>query len=161
MHERDIPATSRFMFWCIVPFLVPTVVLCSFMARPPEPVGWILLGVFNLLCLSLFLGLWDAVRFWWCWRAIGGIVAGGYLAYLVTMVVQGHWFDDEGKSTANALNALMGLVAFGYPGFMWAAFGRFTWKADSEGKDFCDDVFNVDDADAEMEVELDAIEKAV
>ena len=43
----------------------------------------------------------------------------------------GEWFGDGRRSSATALNAVIGLVVFGYPGFMYAVFGRFTWRPET------------------------------
>jgi len=59
---------------------------------------------------------------------VGAIVFAGYLVYLVSMLVAGQLFGDMRRSAASALNALIGLVVFGYPGLMYAVFGRFTWR---------------------------------
>lgn len=123
------------MFWCIAPFLLATLVLLPLLARPPEPTGWIVLGVFELLCLCVFLGFWNPDQFWWCWRAVGAIVFGGYLTYLISTVASGQWFGDGRRSATTAINALIGLCVFGYPGFMYAVFGRFTWQPVPEPDD--------------------------
>ena len=133
------------MFWCTAPFLVATIVLLPLLARPAEPTGWVILGVFVLLCLFVLIGLWDAERFWWCWRVVGGIVAGGYFAYLVAMITEGQWFGDGRRSSANAFNALLGLIVFGYPGFMYAVFGRLSWKLEPEYDDFTDEFTDADE----------------
>ena len=52
--------------------------------------------------------------------------------YLIEMVLSGQWFGNGRRSSATAINALIGLIMFGYPGFMYALFGRFTWRAESE-----------------------------
>lgn len=132
MRVEDLPPPSRFMFLCIAPFLVATIVLLPLLARPPEPAGWVMLGIVVLLCLFVLVGLYDAERYWWCWRAVGGIIAGGYLAYLIAMIAEGVWLGDGRRSSATAFNALLGLIIFGYPGFMWAVFGRFSWREEPE-----------------------------
>ena len=137
------------MFWCIAPFLVATIVLLPLLARPPEPTGWVILAVLDLLGLFVLLGLWNAERFWWCWRAVGGIVAGAYLAYLVSTIAQGQWFGDGRRSSATAFNALLGLVVFGYPGFMYAVFGRFSWKPETEYDDPTDGFTDPDEMETE------------
>lgn len=54
-----------------------------------------------------------------------------YVAYLVSMVMSGQWVGVG----PTALKALIGLVAFGYPGFMFAVFGRLTWRPETEPED--------------------------
>ncbi|MHB1036994.1 MAG: hypothetical protein ACYC35_13845 [Pirellulales bacterium] len=34
---------------------------------------------------------------------------------------------------------LLGFIAFGYPGFMYAVFGRFTWRSEVEREDELDE----------------------
>lgn len=135
------------MFWCTAPFLLATVFLLPLLARSPEPTGWVILGVVVLLCVCVLLGLWNAERFCWCWRAVGGIVAGSYLAYLISMIAAGDWFGDGRRSSATAFNALVGLIVFGYPGFMYAVFGRFTWKPEPEFGDYTDEFSELDEMD--------------
>ena len=149
MRVQDLPPPSRFMFWCTAPFLVATIVLLPLLARPPEPTGWVILGAFVLLCLFVLIGLWNAERFWWCWRAVGGIIAGGYLAYLIAMIAEGQWFGNGRGSSATAFNALMGLIVFGYPGFMWAVFGRLSWRPEPEYEDYSDEFTDIDELDTD------------
>lgn len=137
------------MFWCIAPFLVASIVILPIAVRPPAPTGWLVLVAYLLLCIALFFGLWDAKRFWWCWRAVGGIIALSYLAYLIAMVVEGQWFGDGRRSSATAINALVGFFVFGYPGFMYAVFGRFTWKPDPEYEDDWEAYAESEEIDAE------------
>jgi hypothetical protein len=102
------------------------------LARPPEATGWIVLAAVDVLAILVLFGLYAPARFWWCWRGVGAIVCLGYLAYLISMVRAGQFFGDGRRSSATALNAMMGLIVFGYPGFMYAVFGRFTWRPEPE-----------------------------
>jgi hypothetical protein len=111
--------------------------------------GWVIMGVVELLCLCVLIGFWNPERFWLCWRAVGAIVFGGYLAYLVSTLLSGQWFGDGRRSSATAFNALMGLIVFGYPGFMYAVFGRFTWRPETELDDYTDEWPDIDEVDAE------------
>jgi hypothetical protein len=120
------------MFWCTAPFLVATLALLPLVARPPRASGWIVLSAVELLAVCVLVGLWNPYRFWWCWRAVGAIVFAVYSAYLTSTVMAGEWIGDGRRSSATALNALIGLAAFGYPGFMYAVFGRFTWRPKPE-----------------------------
>jgi hypothetical protein len=128
------------MFWCTAPFLVATLVLLPIFVRPLAASGWIVMAGVELLAVCVLLGLYSPDRFWWCWRAVGAIVFTGYLAYLTSMLVAGQWFGDGRRASTTALNALIGLVAFGYPGFMYAVFGRFTWRAEPEHEDHLGDL---------------------
>lgn len=132
MRAQDLPASTRFIFWCTAPFLILTLVLLPLLVRPPHPLGWVAVAGVELFAGSLLLGLYDPKRYWWCWRIFGGIVFLAYLVYVVGMIVQGQWFGDGRKGGTNALNALIGLIVFGYPGFMYAVFGRFTWRREPE-----------------------------
>ncbi|GAB5404583.1 MAG: hypothetical protein Aurels2KO_28140 [Aureliella sp.] len=118
------------MFWCTAPFFVLTLVLLPLLANPDGVTRWILLGGFELLAFFTLLGLYDAVKFDWCWRIVGALVFVAYAMYLYSMLAAGNWFGDLRRSSATALNALLGLIIFGYPGFMYAVFGRFTWTDD-------------------------------
>ena len=132
MRDQDLLPPNRFMFWCAAPFLLATLVILPLCARPPERTGWIMMGIVEVLALCVLLGLFNPARFWWCWRAVGAIVFGGYLAYLISMTLSGQWFGDARRSSASAFNAVLGLIVFGYPGFMYAVFGRFTWRPEPE-----------------------------
>lgn len=131
MRIQELPRPTRFMFWCTAPFFVATLTLLPFLASPRGIVGWVMLAAFELLAIFSLFGLYDAVRFKWCWRVVGGIVFAGYLSYLVQMVGSGQWVGNGRRSSSTALNALIGIIVFGYPGFMYAFFGRFTWRAES------------------------------
>ena len=72
----------------------------------------------------------------------------GHLAYLITMVVSCQWFGIGRRSAATAFNALIGLIVFGYPGFMYAVFGRFTWRSEPGPKDNTDEWLDIDEMDA-------------
>lgn len=124
------------MFWCTAPFFVLTLVLLPFLSNPVDATGWIILGAFETLAIFALFGLYDSRRFNWCWRIVGGIVFACYSAYLISMIVSGQWLGDGRRSSTTVLNALTGLVVFGYPGFMYAMFGRFTWSADSRTEEY-------------------------
>jgi len=128
MRIKSLPPVTRFMFWSTAPFLVATIVLLPVLAEPPGVTGWIAMGALESLMICVLLGLYDPDRFWWCWRIVGGLICAGYVAYLISTIVSGEWVGDGRRSSSTALNALLGLVAFGYPGFMYAAFGRLTWR---------------------------------
>ena len=130
MQVQGLPMPSRFIFWCTAPLLVANIALLPFVARPSGAFGWVGLGAFALFCLFVLMGLWDAERFWWSWRAVGGLVAGGCVAYLIAMIAKGQWFGNT-----SILSASAALLAFGYPGIMWAVFGRFTWNPQPEHDD--------------------------
>ena len=123
------------MFWCTAPSFVAAILLLPLLSHPPESTGWIVLGAFELLAVFALLGLYDADRFNWCWRIVGGIVFSGYIAYFISMVATGRWFGEGRRSSTTAINALIGVFVFGYPGFMYAIFGRFTWYPESEPVD--------------------------
>ncbi len=64
----------------------------------------------------------------------GALLVESYLLdtwLLIQMLSSGRWIDDEHRSSMTVINALKGLIVFGYPGFMYAFFGRFTWRAES------------------------------
>ncbi len=107
------------------------------------------MGVFELLCLCVLLGFWNPDRFWWCWRAVGAIVFASYLTYLVSTVVSGQWIGDGRRSSTTAFNALIGLYVFGYPGFMYAVFGRFTWHPVPEHDDDIDGNSDIEEKDTD------------
>lgn len=132
MRIQQNPRPARFIFWCIAPFLVATLTLLPLLAIPAGKAGWIVLAAFELLAFFLLLGLYDSERFKWCWRVVGGIVFVGYLVYLIQMLLSGQGIGDGRRSSATVVNALIGLIVFGYPGFMYALLGRLTWRAEAE-----------------------------
>ena len=136
MDVNEEPRPSRFVFWCTAPFLVATAALLPLAAAPSGWIGWGVLGVVELLCLCVLLGLYNPTRFAWSWRVVGGLVLGSYVAYLASMLASGQLFGDGRRSTASAFNALCGLVVFGYPGFMYAVFGRLTWQGESNAQTY-------------------------
>jgi hypothetical protein len=139
MRIQELPRPTRFIFWCTAPFFVATLTLLPLLASPVGIVGWIVLAAFELLAIFSLFGLYDPERFKWCWRVVGGIVFAGYLAYLIQMVSSGQWIGDGRRSSRTVINALMGLIVFGYPGFMYAFFGRFTWRAECVSDDCYND----------------------
>ena len=67
------------------------------------------------------------------------------------MLVAGQWFGDGRRSSATAINALIGLIVFGYPGFMYAVFGRFTWRRESEIEEYNDELLATDGGESEWD----------
>lgn len=133
---------SRFIFYCTAPVLVIFLVAMPFLVRPPATTGWIAVVACELLAVCVLLGLYDAFRFWWSWRAAGGIVFTAYVAYLVHCLISGQFFAGGGRSAVSALNAVVGLVVFGIPGLSVALFGRLTlWPSRD---DSLIDEFNTD-----------------
>jgi len=127
------------MFWSTAPFFVATITLLPLLASPVGIVSWIVLAAVELLAIFSLFGLYDPYRFKWCWRVVGGVVFAGYLTYLVQIVGSAQWIGDGRRSSATVVNALIGLVIFGYPGFMYAFFGRFNWRAESVSTDCYND----------------------
>jgi hypothetical protein len=152
---QNLPPPSRFMFWCTAPFLVATLVLLPLFAKPPSVGGWIALGAAELLGGCVLLGLYHPSRFWWCWRVAGAVIFAAYLAYLIAMARAGQWMRGGRPTTTSAFNALVGLVVFGYPGLMYAMFGRFTWRREEEYDDDDDGPWEIDDAAADVDAEGD------
>ena len=70
---------------------------------------------------------------------MGAIIFSGYLIYLVAMISAGDWFGDGRRSAMTVLNALIGLAMFGYPGLMYAVFGRLTWSPEQDDEDYTDE----------------------
>jgi hypothetical protein len=132
------------MFWCTAPFLIATILLLPLLARPPEVTGWFVLAAVDVLAILVLFGLYNPARFWWCWRGVGAMVCLGYLAYLISMILTGQLVGNGRRSSATALNAMIGLIVFGYPGFMYAVFGRFTWHPVSELEDAYNDRGTID-----------------
>lgn len=149
MHIQNLPQPTRFIFWCTAPFLIATIVLLPILVRPPEASGWIVLGAVDALFICVLFGLYNPERFSWCWRCAGAMVFTGYLAYLASSIAEGQWFGEGRRSSATAINALIGLVVFGYPSIMYAVFGRFTWRRESGANDDSDERLDTDYTDSE------------
>ena len=147
MRVQQLPPPTRFVFWATAAFLIATIVLLPLLAHPPELSGWFVLAAVDVLAIFLLLGLYDAGRFGWCWRAFGAMVFTGYLAYLISMVTTGQWFGEGNRSTTTAINALIGLIVFGYPSFMYALFGRLTWRKETEANYCCEEIVDSGESD--------------
>lgn len=119
-----------FFFWSLAPFLVVFLILMPPL-MPQRGTGplIVLCGVEGA-ALAMLLGLWNPDRFWWAWRALGGIVFAAYLAYAVVMIVEGRFIGGGRRTDTTLVNALIGMVAFGLPGLCYALFGRLTWRSD-------------------------------
>jgi hypothetical protein len=53
-----------------------------------DAAGIITLASVELLVLMVLIGLFDPIRYWWAWRAVGAIVFLGYSAYLADMLIR-------------------------------------------------------------------------
>lgn len=127
------------MFWCLAPFLIAMLTVFPYLVdEPTEIKGLLVLSAVELLCLYTLFGLYNPVRYRWCLRVVGGIIFLLYLAYLVSMISTGEWFGGGRRARTSAINALFGLISFGYLGFMYAVLGRFSWRPeldhDSDGE---------------------------
>lgn len=124
-----------FLFWSLAPFLVLFLILMPALVPQRGPGPLVVLCGVEGAALMLLLGLWNSNRFWWAWRALGGIVFSAYLAYAVTMLVDGRIIGGGRRTDTNLLNALIGMAAFGLPGLCYALFGRLTWRSDQADDD--------------------------
>lgn len=127
-----------FMFWATAPFLVGLVAAIPFLVTDWDSTKAAVATGLSSLCVLVFLGLLHPIRFWWAWRAVGALVFGFYLLYLVDMLVASDGGASSGgrRSEPSALNALIGLIAFGAPGLIYAIFGRLTpWLPLDEAED--------------------------
>ena len=140
---------NRFIFNCTSPLLVAFIVLMPFLVRPPEILGWVAVILCELTAVFVLLGLFDAHRFWYCWRAVGGIVFLAYVSYLISMIIAGEFIGNGRRSSVSALNAAVGLFVFGLPGALYAVFGRLTFRSEPEvADDYCDSD-EIDDEDSD------------
>lgn len=131
MSDTYVP--SRFMFWCLAPFLLAFLAMPLLLEPPKTLFAGVGIVVLEVLAACALLGFYDAVRFHWCWRVVGALVFLLYVAYLVMMVAEGAWFVGERGSATCAVNAVLGLFAFGLPGLWYAMMGRLTWHHDANG----------------------------
>lgn len=120
-----------------------------FLVRPPAAAGWGIVVACELLAVCMIFGLYDAFRFWWCWRIAGGIVFVSYAAYLAYCLITGQFLAGGRRSAVSALNALVGLFVFGMPGLSLALFGRLTLLPTRE--DSVDNEFGIIEGDSDLE----------
>lgn len=133
MINQNVPPPTRFIFWCLAPFLVVTFLFfLQGLVFFSSVESWIVIFGVEILIACVVMGLYDPARFHVCWRVAGGIVFTLYLWYLVGMVREGQWFGNRMKGPTSVLQALLGMFVLGYPGFMYDAFGRFAWHRDPE-----------------------------
>lgn len=95
---------------------------------PATAIGWLGIAVCQLFGVCMLLGLYDCVRFHWCWRVVGALVFLCYVWYFFMMAAEGEWFGDGRRASTTAFNALCGLLAFGLPGLWYAVLGRLSWS---------------------------------
>ena len=108
MRVQDLPPPSRFMFWCLAPILIPTLIAFPFLTDPRGVESWILMFAIELSGLFTLFGFYDHVRYNWCLRVVGAIVFLLYLAYLASTVMSGPWIGNGRQSGATAINAFIG-----------------------------------------------------
>lgn len=128
MKHETVPARGL-MFWALAPFLIMFLVVMPF-ATPVDVFGGGLILVLEALGALTLLGLFNSERFWWAWRAVGGLIFVLCIAYLVSMLIEsgGKIEFTPRRSKASSFNAICALIAFGLPGLCFALFGRFTFR---------------------------------
>ena len=130
-----------FIFWTLAPCLVLFMALMPFLIPEWNVQRAILMAAIEALCLLVFLGLMSPITRWWTWRGVGAIIFLAYVAYVIAMFREGGGEVTVGsrRSQPSVLNALLGFVAFGVPGLMYAVLGRFTLRDEDEGEAEPDD----------------------
>ncbi|TWT64788.1 hypothetical protein CA85_35730 [Allorhodopirellula solitaria] len=137
---ETLSQSSRFVFWCTAPFLIAFMVLFPFLMQSSEPSGWMVVVGCQVFAMFVLLGLYDSKRFWWCWRAVGAMVFLAYVAYLIYAIAQGRWV----RGPATVLKAMLGLLAFGVPGIIYAIRGSSTLHDNAEIGDPYEDPFDTE-----------------
>lgn len=127
MQIQNLPSPTKFIFWCTSPFFVATIVLIPFLVDPAR-VNWAFMGAFEAFLILSLIGLYDPVRFTWCWRCVGAM-AFAFSSYgLVMSILERKWVGDGSPMPDTVGTALKGFIAFGLPGLVFAVLGRFTWN---------------------------------
>lgn len=122
------PPHSRFMFYCLAPIMLAFVALMPILIPKHDLKTWLVLGPIEILVVLGLLVFYNAKKFWWCGRVASGIIFAAYVAYLVSMIVEGIWFDGWRLSASSAPNAILGMIFIGLPSLWFTIFGRFTLR---------------------------------
>lgn len=137
LNRKKEPHRKRgFFFWALSPWLVLFIVVMGFVIDKSDPGPLALLIAIELLAILMLLGLWDGYRFWWAWRGVGALVFLGYLAYVVSMLIEewGAFKVPKHRGESAFVNALVGFVVFGLPGLWYAVFARLTLREEEKQK---------------------------
>ncbi len=134
------------LFWLLAPWLIVFMIVLLWIEK--DNALALIVGL-ELLAALVLLGLFDSQRFGWAWRGVGGLLFLGFLAYFVSMLIEGGGAVrlPRRKGEANVINALLGLIVFGLPGLCYAMFGRLTWRSQESVDDNVDDEDNAGDED--------------
>lgn len=124
----DRPPARRFMFWCLLPWLL------AFLILMPLLIPWsfrslAIIASLEIMAALLLIGLYDSVRFGWALRFVAFMVFLAYVAYLVAMLIEsgGQIEFTWRRAKSSAFNAILGLFMIGLPALGYALQGRWAW----------------------------------
>ena len=131
-EDKDKPG---FIFWALSPFLLIFMIAMPFLIPEWTFNAIMVMSVLEIICLCVTLGLINSKRFSWTWRIVGALIFVAYLAYSISMLLEGNIMSFR-RSSASLFNAICGLVVFGMPGLLYAILGRFSFaKQEDEEPD--------------------------
>jgi hypothetical protein len=113
-------------FWVLAPVILLSCVgmtLAAFNRESQTTFGQALIVLIDLVALLLLLGLWNARRFYWCFRAIGLVVFCAYAWYLFDEFTRSDQpaFDKPARrGEQSPVNSLLGFVIIGIPALIFA-----------------------------------------
>lgn len=124
------------MRWCLSPFLLLFAAIFLIPLRESmeehRQIGVIVSSLLIILCISGFLALWGVPL---VGRIASGIVSLGFGWYLVDECIinfEGDWGFGKSRSETTPLNSIFGFLVFGLPCMIYAIFGRFTLRMESD-----------------------------
>ena len=113
-------------FWAIAPLLILTCLSMTLVAYDREGqtgLGRALVILCDVAGVLLVLGLWDARRFFWCFRLIGLLVflAYGWYIYDEVLTSDKPFFGKtHQRGEASPINSLLGFAFIGIPALLFA-----------------------------------------
>lgn len=118
---------SRFIFWCLAPFLILFAIAMPFLVMEWTLVRAVLIIALEVVAWLLVLGLWNPRRFGWALRVVTAVVFGVCL----TAIIDELFFNSEkftfseifsGKAS---LGTLKGFAFLGISCLTYTLLGRF------------------------------------
>ncbi len=129
VNYLDELATKRkrwWGFWVLAPVILLSCVSMTLVAFDREgqtTLGRTLIIAIDVVAALLLLGLWDARRFYWCFRLIGLMVFLSYAWYIYDEFAHTDhpFFGKPGDHTEQSpINSLLGFAIIGIPALIFA-----------------------------------------
>jgi hypothetical protein len=122
---------SKFVRWTLIPILVLSAVLWTWLARDISAPDFKTHLFLHLMCglpILLAIGLLDTHRFRWVFRVVTAIVFAIYCWYAVDEFLSSGEMKQlhQARSEPALRDAVEGLVVIGIPCLIYTIFGQFT-----------------------------------